>query len=92
MDLRFLQFAFGLHFRAPTQATWTVLSAVCKNPLANAIWDTKGNGNKVCINDSCLLILCRTVHMWLMGCPNPYKLRESWECTFLQVFKHTKTK
>ena len=30
--------------------------------------------------------------MWLMGCPNPYKLQESWECTFLKVFTHTMTK
>ena len=23
--------------------------------------------------------------MWLMGCPNPYKMQKSWECTFLKV-------
>ena len=31
-------------------------------------------------------------HMWLMGCPNPYKLQQNWECTFLKVINHTNTK
>ena len=31
-------------------------------------------------------------HMWLMGCPNPCKLKQSWEFTFLKVFTYTKTK
>ena len=30
--------------------------------------------------------------MWLMGCPNPYKLQQSWERIFLKVFNHAKTK
>ena len=31
-------------------------------------------------------------HMWLEGCPNPYKMEQSWECTFLKPFTHMKTK
>ena len=31
-------------------------------------------------------------HTWLMGCPNPCKLQKNWECTFVKVFTHTKTK
>ena len=31
-------------------------------------------------------------HMLLIGCPNPYKLQQSWGFTFLKVFTHTKTK
>ena len=27
-----------------------------------------------------------------MSCPNPYELQKSWECTFLKVYTHTKTK
>ena len=27
--------------------------------------------------------------MWLMGCPNPYELQQSWEFTFMKVFTHT---
>ena len=30
-------------------------------------------------------------HMGLMGCPNPYELQESWECTFLKVFTFENT-
>ena len=30
--------------------------------------------------------------LWLMGYPNPYKMQESWECTFLKVFTHIKSK
>ena len=30
--------------------------------------------------------------MWLMGCPNPSKFEQSWECTFLKVFTHMNTK
>ena len=33
-----------------------------------------------------------SIHMWLMGCPNPYMMQESWECTFLKVFTHIETK
>ena len=29
--------------------------------------------------------------MWLEGCPNPYKMEQSWECTFLKLFTHTST-
>ena len=25
-------------------------------------------------------------HMWLMGCPNPCEMQESWDSTFLKVF------
>ena len=32
------------------------------------------------------------MHMWLMGCHNPYKLQQNWEYTFLKVFDHTNTK
>ena len=32
------------------------------------------------------------LHMWLEGCPNPYKMEKSWECTFLKLFTHTSTK
>ena len=31
-------------------------------------------------------------HMWLEGCPNPSKMEQSWECTFLRLFTHTNTK
>ena len=34
----------------------------------------------------------QTLRMWLMGCPNPYKMQQSWEYTFLKVFTHTMTK
>ena len=30
--------------------------------------------------------------MWLLGCPNPYKMEQSWECTFLRLFIHTNPK
>ena len=30
--------------------------------------------------------------MWLLGCPNPYKMEQSWECTFLRLFTHTNPK
>ena len=30
--------------------------------------------------------------MWLEGCPNPYKMEQSWECTFLKLFTHMNTK
>ena len=30
--------------------------------------------------------------MWLVGCLNPYKMEQSWECTFLKLFTHMKTK
>ena len=29
------------------------------------------------------------LHMWLEGCPNPNKMEQSWECTFLKLFKYT---
>ena len=32
------------------------------------------------------------LQMWLMGCPNPYKMHENSDCTFLKVFTHSKTK
>ena len=31
-------------------------------------------------------------HMWLMGCPNPCKLEQKLECTFLKPFIQVKTK
>ena len=31
-------------------------------------------------------------HMWLKGCHNPYKMEQSWKCTFLKLFTHMKTK
>ena len=31
-------------------------------------------------------------HIWLMSCPNPYKLQHTWDFIFLKVFTHTKTK
>ena len=31
-------------------------------------------------------------HMWLEGCPNPYKMEQCWECTFLELFTHMNTK
>ena len=27
-----------------------------------------------------------------MGCPNPYKFEQQWECTFLNPFTHMNTK
>ena len=36
--------------------------------------------------------LCVPVHMWLEGCPNPYKMEKGWECTFLKLFTHMNTK
>ena len=35
---------------------------------------------------------CRVAHMWLVGCPNPNKVEQSWECTFLKLFTHMMTK
>ena len=32
------------------------------------------------------------IHIWLVGCPNPYKMEQSWECTFLRLFTHTNPK
>ena len=32
------------------------------------------------------------IHMWLMGCPNPCKLEQKLECTFLKPFIQVKTK
>ena len=34
----------------------------------------------------------KVFHMWLVGCPNPYKMEQSWECTFLRLFTHTNPK
>ena len=34
----------------------------------------------------------QTVHMWLEDCPNPYKMEQSWESTFLELFTHMNTK
>ena len=31
-------------------------------------------------------------HMWLGGCPNPSKMEQCWECTFLNLYAHVKTK
>ena len=31
-------------------------------------------------------------YVWLEGCPNPYKMEQSRECTFLKLFIHTNTK
>ena len=31
-------------------------------------------------------------HMWLMGCPNPCKLEQKLECTFLKPFIQVKIK
>ena len=31
-------------------------------------------------------------HMWLEGYPNPYKMEQSWERTFLRLFTHTNPK
>ena len=31
-------------------------------------------------------------HTWLLGCPNPYGLKHSWESTFLKVFNFSCTK
>ena len=28
---------------------------------------------------------------WLIGCPNPRKMEQSWECTFLKLSTHMKT-
>ena len=33
-----------------------------------------------------------TLHMWLMGCPNPCKLEQKLECTFLKPFIQVKIK
>ena len=33
-----------------------------------------------------------TAHMWLEGYPNPHKMEQSWECTFLEVFTHMNRK
>ena len=33
-----------------------------------------------------------TTHMWLMGCPNPNNMEQTWECIFLNTFTHIKTK
>ena len=29
-------------------------------------------------------------HVWLVGCPNPNKMEQSWECIILNVFSHIK--
>ena len=31
-------------------------------------------------------------HMWLVGFPNPNKMEQSWEYTFLKLYKHKMTK
>ena len=33
-----------------------------------------------------------SLHMWLVGCPNPSKIEQSWECTFLKLSTHMNTK
>ena len=38
------------------------------------------------------MLVLLTIHMCLMGFPNPYKLQESWERTFLKVFTHKNSK
>ena len=32
------------------------------------------------------------IHMWLVGCPNPSKIEQCWECTFLNLYTRMKTK
>ena len=31
-------------------------------------------------------------HMWLMGCPNPCEMQQSWEWTFLKHYSQVNTK
>ena len=37
--------------------------------------------NKVCLHAFFLRIYLK-MHIWLIVCPNPYELQQSWECTF----------
>ena len=39
-----------------------------------------------------LIMLSTQLHMWLVGRPNHDKMEQSWECTFLKLFIHMKTK
>ena len=32
------------------------------------------------------------LYMWLGGCPNLSKMEQCWECTFLNLYSHVKTK
>ena len=32
------------------------------------------------------------LHMWLVGCLNPNKMEQSWECISLNIFTHIKAK
>ena len=38
------------------------------------------------------LILSLVSHMWLEGCLNSNKMEQCWECNFLKLSKHIKTK
>ena len=29
-----------------------------------------------------------TLHMWLEGCPKPYKMEQSWRCTLLELYPY----
>ena len=33
-----------------------------------------------------------TLHIWLEGCPKPYKMEKCQGCTFLELFIHINTK
>ena len=37
-------------------------------------------------------IFLHNFHMCLGGCPNPRKIERGWECTFLNLYTHVKTK
>ena len=36
--------------------------------------------------------LWKQAHMWLLGSPNPYKIQESWECSFQRSFQSLDSK
>ena len=39
-----------------------------------------------------VVLLLQPLHMWLGGCPNPSKMEQCWECTFLNLYTHVNTK
>ena len=52
-----------------------------------------------CLEQGCIDIILsgqptleKYPHIWLGGCPNPSKMEQCWECTFLNLYAHVKTK
>ena len=98
------RFTYGFLLTVSSATTegrlWFVRSAFHKTSLAlkSGILCTKGDhpwnpfqsmGNIV---RNWRRVIFHLLHMWLECYPNPNKMEQSWECTFLKPFRHMKIK